>query len=1541
MSEALKVAVRCRPFNQREIDRDAKLVIDMVGATTIIRHPDSGEEKKFTFDYSYWSHDGFETDENGYMRPSNDKYADQTKVFNDLGVGLLNNAWNGFNCCVFAYGQTGSGKSYSIVGYGENKGIIPLTCSDLFRRIADTQTDQLNYRVQVTMLEIYNEKLRDLLNPKTAADQLKIRTSAAGMYVENIREVAVDSYESIEKQMDVGTKNRTVGATQMNATSSRAHTVFTINFTKIDTSGGAASELRAALNLVDLAGSERANSTGATGDRLKEGAAINQSLSNLGLVISALAEQANNPKKKVLVPYRASKLTLLLQNALGGNSKTVMVAALSPADINYEETLSTLRYADRAKQIKTVATIQENPTDKLIRELREENERLQKLVSTGGSTPRGGPTDAGQLNMVTPEEMRAAVEETVSSVGKVSKEEQKAAVQKTLDKYKDKYPDGATIPDEDMMQIVTDAIYFIESLSDAEKAQTAEATKQAANWRNGGRFRYLLIGQQKSLAKARFGDAIARTLLKSASRKGALYAAIEAVRRQKAVEDVKSAREQLEANEKKIAMLQMSWEQQLEMTKKMEAERSEAMKAMGIEDLTKEQMQETPSLVNMSDDPLMTGKLIYWLRSDELTMGAAQDSAIVLQGIGVSEHHAKIVKKDGGCFLVPVKGTTFMNGAEVKGETKMDHNARLIIGNSNVLRFNDPVTAAKMRAEGGGAKQIIDWDFAQKELSDALGATVSLKVEEEIAKEKAALDAKSKELEERFAKERDEMAQELERLRAQGSTVDSSMEEQKLKDLEAKVASVGAFRKQREAAIATYRRDLIRLEETLVRLNPVVGESNAMAKQMGRRVEFAIKLVTNIPEAVSSSPLEELWSEKTTECMVRATLYGHTDEVKRHWLWTVDEFYDRVFMMRDQFTLYLRGKTDEVAPRRSTLDPFWAPPKPEVIGKAFLYLTPVAHRAATSDWLPIVDITGKTQGELKVSLKCTESNYVDVPAPVADPSVLLGEPLHFTLRVDGARGLIGDVTEDTFVRFNFSDEDTPRTTDVCEGRTATPQYSFKENFDVEEMSQKMLDYLQSDAICFEVWGQAQEVAEGQAQATQVEQPPEIFDFFVALDIHESETEVRGDSWVEAAWEKGMTRDGKPALYITQNRARRLVISVSQQQSVFMVSRFAHVWLGNLRDEYHEVWDASFIPLTIISQSRVGDRFQLVCDWISQFEMLNQAAAAGKVFYFDVKLECTELERLVLEEPVILTRRLNVRVEETLKQPAAGVLGVGGLLKKGQPAATRRIIREGDGKGIVADPDRLKRLEEHQQHYMGSWDITGEAVDIAMASLKSSAVADTGKEIKKQLHEMDEGLRALSARMLDEQSRQLDALSKALAKTNAEAAAVIAEKSRVHQEKQDATKTVLEVSGAGGARAQREGRGRHRAASQLPLLIPPRRHPGPMRSLPPALLPTAPRSTPSSTTRTRTPRATPRPPTRPRRRLRRAPTPSRRRSESCRRSSRPREDKCSRTTAAAAAPPPRPAAARRRRPRRAWPASCSRLTKPKESMVYRAAVGWRR
>ncbi|EDQ92679.1 uncharacterized protein MONBRDRAFT_14025, partial [Monosiga brevicollis MX1] len=378
------VAVRVRPFNSREKAANAQLILKMEGDSTVITNPEDNTEKKFAFDHSYWSHDHFEELADGYLEPTDPVYADQKRVFADLGQGVLDNAWNGYNASLMAYGQTGSGKSYSMVGYGVNKGIVPVTCEQLFKQIESKNADNIQCQVTFSMLEIYNEQVRDLLSHQSVRGGMKVRQHPKkGFYVEGLRVVPVGNYADIEARIEEGTKNRTIAATNMNATSSRAHTIVTINFAqKAQNADNVNMTKSSSINLVDLAGSERAESTGATGDRLKEGAAINQSLSTLGNVISALVDVQNGDRKKI-IPFRDSVLTRLLKNALGGNSKTVMIAALSPADINYDETLSTLRFADRVKSIKTQAVVNETPTERLIRELKEENARLMEMLKAG------------------------------------------------------------------------------------------------------------------------------------------------------------------------------------------------------------------------------------------------------------------------------------------------------------------------------------------------------------------------------------------------------------------------------------------------------------------------------------------------------------------------------------------------------------------------------------------------------------------------------------------------------------------------------------------------------------------------------------------------------------------------------------------------------------------------------------------------------------------------------------------------------------------------------------------------------------------------------------------------------------------------------------------------------------------------------------------------------------------------------------------------------------------------------------------------------
>ncbi len=324
----------------------------------------------------------------------------------------------GFNTSLFAYGQTGSGKSYSIVGYGNNKGIVPLVCDCLFTTIEENKRadgNKIRYQVTLSMLEVYNEQVRDLLSKDHSLKGLPVRqdTTLNKFFVQGLSKVQVHSYSEIERRIAEGTANRTLAATKMNATSSRAHTVVTILFEQIQkNTEGKEITKSSEINLVDLAGSERADSTGATGDTLKEGSMINKSLSCLGNVISALAELSTNKKSKIVVPYRDSVLTKLLQNSLGGNSKTIMIAALSPADINFEETLSTLRYADRAKQIKTVATVNESATEKLIRTLKEENDRLKKMLESGG-LPGGDTKESRGLSEEERENMRRQLEEEI------------------------------------------------------------------------------------------------------------------------------------------------------------------------------------------------------------------------------------------------------------------------------------------------------------------------------------------------------------------------------------------------------------------------------------------------------------------------------------------------------------------------------------------------------------------------------------------------------------------------------------------------------------------------------------------------------------------------------------------------------------------------------------------------------------------------------------------------------------------------------------------------------------------------------------------------------------------------------------------------------------------------------------------------------------------------------------------------------------------------------------------------------------------------
>ncbi|XP_072587877.1 kinesin-like protein KIF3A isoform X2 [Vulpes vulpes] len=363
----VKVVVRCRPLNEREKSmcyKQAVSVDEMRGTITVHKTDSSNEPPKtFTFDTVFGPE------------------SKQLDVYNLTARPIIDSVLEGYNGTIFAYGQTGTGKTFTMEGVRavpELRGIIPNSFAHIFGHIAKAEGDT-RFLVRVSYLEIYNEEVRDLLG-KDQTQRLEVKERPdVGVYIKDLSAYVVNNADDMDRIMTLGHKNRSVGATNMNEHSSRSHAIFTITIECSEKGVDGNMHVRMGkLHLVDLAGSERQAKTGATGQRLKEATKINLSLSTLGNVISALVDG-----KSTHVPYRNSKLTRLLQDSLGGNSKTMMCANIGPADYNYDETISTLRYANRAKNIKNKARINEDPKDALLRQFQKEIEELKKKLEEG------------------------------------------------------------------------------------------------------------------------------------------------------------------------------------------------------------------------------------------------------------------------------------------------------------------------------------------------------------------------------------------------------------------------------------------------------------------------------------------------------------------------------------------------------------------------------------------------------------------------------------------------------------------------------------------------------------------------------------------------------------------------------------------------------------------------------------------------------------------------------------------------------------------------------------------------------------------------------------------------------------------------------------------------------------------------------------------------------------------------------------------------------------------------------------------------------
>ncbi|CAD5117991.1 DgyrCDS6732 [Dimorphilus gyrociliatus] len=426
MAEAVKVIVRCRPMNTREKDLRCECVVSMDGkiGQCSINNPNDKKAppKSFTFDGAF--------------------FIDSTteQIYNDIGYPLVEGVTEGYNGTIFAYGQTGCGKSFSMQGItnpATQRGIIPRAFDHIFETVQVTEGSK--YLIHSSYLEIYNEEIRDLLG-KDSKKKLDLKEHPEkGVYVAGLSLHPCKSVIDCQKIMEKGWDNRSVGATLMNKDSSRSHSIFTIHLERSEVDESGEEHIRAGkLNLVDLAGSERQGKTGATGDRLKEATKINLSLSALGNVISALVDG-----KSKHIPYRDSKLTRLLQDSLGGNTKTLMVACLSPADNNYDETLSTLRYANRAKNIKNKPKINEDPKDALLREYSDEIAKLKAMLR--GEIPvdpaqlEGGVGGNFKANAPAPQIKEKIVEKVVYVNGTEEQEEERNQLrEKITTEYEEK-----------------------------------------------------------------------------------------------------------------------------------------------------------------------------------------------------------------------------------------------------------------------------------------------------------------------------------------------------------------------------------------------------------------------------------------------------------------------------------------------------------------------------------------------------------------------------------------------------------------------------------------------------------------------------------------------------------------------------------------------------------------------------------------------------------------------------------------------------------------------------------------------------------------------------------------------------------------------------------------------------------------------------------------------------------------------------------------------------------------------------------------------
>jgi len=987
----VSVAVRLRPFNDNEKARGSKccIIIDpnKSNVCRLVNPSDPSISRQFTFDHIFNS---FSED------PS--ITATQKTVWEAVGRPIVEAAWDGYNSTIFAYGQTGSGKSHTMVGFDHtDKGIIPNACEQIFQMIKNNDKD-ITFRVECSMLEIYNERIRDLLVPFSRSEKLKeglkLRESPSlGVVVEGLKSSPVSSYEQIEHLMAEGTRNRTIAATNMNATSSRAHTCFMVKITQtrivkdmhgevirinsLSSKEVKVTERTSIINLVDLAGSERQKRSGAAGDRLKEAGAINRSLSALGNVISALASNnkassstmTSTTKEKKHVPYRDSTLTFLLRDSLGGNARTTMLAACSPADNNFDETFGTLRYAERAKSIKNRPIINEGIDEKLVRELKTEVEELRKELAQ--------------------------------------------AKKSTFSKDTEEVEGGGRRRRNDDEFLETEKIMM-------RKAVEKELKELEYKIRCEYEEKFQALGIEKGLSKNTFLNNSSSNISKE--------------------------------NDSQV-MIDSAWEARQAETDALINERSSEIR-------NRNDIKEEPHFSNLNEDPALSNVLTFPIKEGLNILGSShqydhqqntndgdndddddddavnEKNMIVLGGIGIGKYHAEVYRNGETLVLMSLPGyRTCVNGQEViptkrKEQDEADDNEAsesdrdeeskgvilnnddcVAIGSTCIIRVRIPLfDSIDPLNSNRRIPKVIDWSTAVSQMnSDMIKAMHhsnenEMKQDRKFLNEKDKMLAKVKELEDLLAVER-----------RKHNKVKGDSNNGHVSELEARLAAqVEATRK----LAAQHEQELMGrtvLDEQLLRMLPLVHEANAISGELGKGLRFAVKLISKTVDinrdtssniydtssshqfgmsgfmdtndgnsSIDSSNQNQNQSSNLSVMGVKgklttevAVLVHHDDDSSRDAvMWSANKFHDRIYLMREVYQLWIEGgESFENNLSYSTSifstpsgDPFYDPPEDNLVGVAYLQLEAVRWLLDMNEVTPLVDYKGHKQGDIMAEL---------------------------------------------------------------------------------------------------------------------------------------------------------------------------------------------------------------------------------------------------------------------------------------------------------------------------------------------------------------------------------------------------------------------------------------------------------------------------------------------------------------------------------------------------------------------------------------------